>query len=234
MGTFWPNNRLLTQAFAASLMLHVLIATVIPAMTWSPSATTIETISFVHLMHITVATPKPKIRQVAATAPHRAPAAHLAPIVHVRPRLVNLKRPRVLALPTAKAAAAPFVAAAQPGGTTQQRGEPSTPAAPVTAPPQQEVANATKHDMGGYAPLGENEPNPVLDPAVYKALAKLAVHVTLIVTVGPDGKTESIDFQPPIDVSIENQIRTMLANASWDPAQCGVGVACEGRATIKL
>jgi hypothetical protein len=234
MGTFWPNNRLLTQALVASLVLHLLIALVIPVMTWSASSTTVETISFVHLMHITVATPKPKIREVAATAPHYARVLHIAPIAHVRPRPMRIKRVHVAVRPIATAAAAPYVAPAVPGGTAQQRGQPGTPAAPVTAPPQQEVANATKHDVGGYMPLGASEPDPVLDPAVRQALAKLGVHVTLLVTVDAAGKTESVDFQPPLNQSVEDQIRTMLANASWDPAQCGGGVACEGRATIKL
>jgi hypothetical protein len=41
-------------------------------------------------------------------------------------------------------------------------------------------------------------------------------------------------FQPSLDPQTENRIRSLLADASWDPAVCGGGVACEAQATIKL
>jgi hypothetical protein len=69
---------------------------------------------------------------------------------------------------------------------------------------------------------------------VRKQLDALGTHVTVLVMVGEDGRTESVYFDPPIDPQLENRIRTLLADATWDPAVCGGGVACEGRATIKL
>ena len=83
-------------------------------------------------------------------------------------------------------------------------------------------------------PFGAEQPEPVLDPSVRKELDALGAHVTLVVTVGDDGRTESVDFQPPIDPALESRIRSLLSDASWDPAVCGGGVACEGRATIKI
>jgi hypothetical protein len=236
MGRFWPNNRLLTQALAASMTLHLLFALLIPRLTWSAAATNIETITFVKLMTIRVQTPRPRVREVPAAAPLRAAAPRIAPLTHARARVAKVQKPvrepkRVVRV----VAAAPVTASsASPGGLSAvQAAAAGTPAAPVTAPPP-EVATATRHGVGGYMPLGVEQPIPVLDPAVAAALRKLNVHVTLLVTVGPDGRTKSVDFNPPIDTSIETQIRTMLAAASWDPAVCGAGIACEGRATIRL
>ena len=53
-------------------------------------------------------------------------------------------------------------------------------------------------------------------------------------TVGEDGRTEEVAFDPPIDPQTESRIRSLLADANWDPAVCGGGVACEAHATIKL
>ena len=74
----------------------------------------------------------------------------------------------------------------------------------------------------------------MLDPGVRKQLETLGTHVTLVVTVGNDGRTESVTFDPRLDPALENRIRSLLADASWDPAVCGGGVACEATATIKL
>ncbi len=90
------------------------------------------------------------------------------------------------------------------------------------------------HRPSGYLPFGAEQPDPVLDPNIVRQLSALGVHVTLVVTVGDDGRTESVAFQPPLDPSLEGRIRSLLADANWDPAVCGGGVACEGHATIKL
>jgi hypothetical protein len=74
----------------------------------------------------------------------------------------------------------------------------------------------------------------VLDPDVRKQLDGMGAHVTLTVTVGEDGRTENVAFDPPIDPQLEARIRSLLADATWDPAVCGGGVACEASATIKL
>jgi hypothetical protein len=62
----------------------------------------------------------------------------------------------------------------------------------------------------------------------------LGVHVTLVIDVGDDGRTENVVFSPPLDPQVETRIRALLADATWDPAVCGGGVSCEGSATIKL
>jgi hypothetical protein len=82
-------------------------------------------------------------------------------------------------------------------------------------------------------PLGVSD-TPVLDPSVRKALLALGVHVRLTITVDSAGRTKNVAFQPPLDASVEEQIRTLLASASWDPAVCGGGMTCEGQATITL
>jgi hypothetical protein len=98
---------------------------------------------------------------------------------------------------------------------------------------EHQVAGSGASDRGGVLPLGATQ-DPVLDPAVLAQLAKRISHVTLIVTVGEDGHTKNVTFQPPLDPQIEKQIESILADANWDAAVCGGGVSCEGVATIKL
>jgi hypothetical protein len=95
------------------------------------------------------------------------------------------------------------------------------------------VAGNGSADRGGVLPLGATQ-DPVLDPAVLVQLSKRVSHVTLVVTVGEDGHTKSVTFQPPLDSGMEKQIEAILADANWDAAVCGGGVSCEGVATIKL
>ena len=57
---------------------------------------------------------------------------------------------------------------------------------------------------------------------------------SLTITVDSAGHTKNVAFQPPLEASIEEQIRSLLASASWDPAVCGGGMTCEGQATITL
>ena len=219
--------------FGTSLVLHLLLALSIPSLMWFSSATqTIETITFVHLRPITIQTPKPRVEPARATAPKHALQPRVA---IVRQKSVAPRAHRLLAKPKSQVTEAPTVstqtnvASAAAGNAVE-----ATPQAPST-PAQNEVASAAqKHQTGGYLPLGAEQPDPVLDPNVHKALAALSVHVTLIVTVGDDGRTKSIVFQPPLGTQLESKIQAMLADASWDPAVCGGGVPCEGRAIIKL
>ncbi len=127
---------------------------------------------------------------------------------------------------------APAVAAVQRAGTGNGNSNPVPQTSP--SPAARAVASVGTHQSGGYLPFGAEQPDPVLDPGVRKQLDALGVHVTLVVTVGDDGKTETIAFDPPLDAQLEDHIRSLLADASWDPAVCGGGVACEGRATIRL
>jgi hypothetical protein len=96
------------------------------------------------------------------------------------------------------------------------------------------VAGTGTSDRGGVLPFTAAQ-DPVLDPGVRAQLQqRFAVHVTLLVTVGEDGRTKRVVFQPPIDPQVEQQIEALLADANWDAAVCGGGVSCEGTATIKL
>jgi hypothetical protein len=105
------------------------------------------------------------------------------------------------------------------------------PQASVDARP---VDGSGASDRGGVLPLGAAQ-DPVLDPAVLAQLEKrFNVHVTLVVTVGEDGHTKKVSFQPPLDPQTEREIEDVLADANWDAAVCGGGVSCEGVATIKL
>lgn len=223
------------QATLASVGIHVLAALAIPALAWTASSgTPIETVSFTRILHVQVATPRPRRPPPRAAAPHHSPTTttNFASRVHLvtaSPR----RRATHQRLETT-APAAPAVAAVQRAGegsadTTSDAAPQATP-----SPVARAVASVGTHQTGGYLPFGAQQPDPVLDPGVLKQLGSLAVHVTLVVTVGDDGRTESIVFQPPIDPELESHIRSLLADASWDPAVCGGGVACEGHATIKL
>jgi hypothetical protein len=235
MGTsLFAHDRPLTIAIGASLVLHFLLASFMPSLVWFSSAgQTIEIITFIRVPQITIQTPRPRIERARATAPKHA----------LVPQVARLKRPapapharRVLSKPKTQETEAPVVSSQ----TTVASGSignvaTATPVAPST-PAQREVASAPsrRHQAGGYLPLGAEQPDPILDPTVQKALAALSVHVTLLITVGDDGRTKTVEFQPPLDAQTESKIQSMLADASWDPAVCGGGVPCEGHAVIKL
>ncbi|HLX26573.1 MAG TPA: hypothetical protein VKR05_06235 [Candidatus Cybelea sp.] len=221
-------------ATVASVALHVAVALAIPALAWTAStATPVETISFKRILHIDVVPPRAPARPPRAVAPRVdvKPAINFANHVHVAAAI-----PRRHASPTpvvaSNAPAAPFAGVVQRAGT----GTTDSNAAPnVTPSPQaRAVASLGQHRVGGYLPFGAEQPDPVLDPNVRKELDALGTHVTVLVMVGEDGRTESVFFDPAIDPQLETRIRALLADASWDPAVCGGGVACEGRATIKL
>ncbi len=222
------------RATLASFSIHVLVALAIPALAWTAATTPVETVSFTHIVHIEIKPPPPP-------PPHPAPRA-LAPRHETKAALnfanhvhVVAARPHRRASPdptlASSAPAAPAVAPVQRAGS----GAASGIAAPDATPsPARAVASVGSRQTGGYLPFGAEQPDPVLDPSVREALEGVGTHVTLIVTVGDDGKTQGIVFQPPIDPALEGRIRALLADASWDPAVCGGGVACQGQATIKL
>jgi hypothetical protein len=122
---------------------------------------------------------------------------------------------------------------ASAGVSTSQAPAAPTPQ-PETTQAAREVAGTGTSDRGGVLPFTAAQ-DPVLDPGVRAQLQqRFAVHVTLLVTVGEDGRTKRVVFQPPIDPQVEQQIEALLADANWDAAVCGGGVSCEGTATIKL
>jgi hypothetical protein len=222
------------RATLASMAIHVLAALTIPALAWTASTSPpVETVSFTRVLHVEIVPPRAPKPPPRAVAPHHdlTPKISYASHVHMvaaMPRRHASPEPAV----ATNAPAAPAVALAQRAGA----GTSDTNAAPNATPSPivRSVASVGKRQAGGYLPFGAEQPDPVLDPGIRKQLDSLGAHVTLIVTVGEDGRTQDIAFEPPIDSQLEGRIRSLLADASWDPAVCGGGVACEGRATIKL
>lgn len=231
MGATWVPDRLLYRALMLSLALHLLIALFIPALaSFEGNGPSVETISFVRVMHISVLPKRPVAHERPATAPVKAPAPQ------IEPQHRATSRPEEHAPGPARVSRAPVVGAQPHHGSAIAQVEASAPPAAVTATPQAATvaSNETQENTGGYMPLGAEEPTPVLDPAIRKSLAALGIHTTLTVDVDANGKTKTVAFSPPIDANIESQIRTLLASARWDPAICGAGVACEAQTTIKL
>jgi len=219
----------------ASVALHVLAALLIPALAWMPStAPPVETVSFTHITRIVIQ-PQPKpVPQPRAQAPHRSTV-----VVRSRSAQVDLahvvSRKKASPPPVIRrdVSVAPAVGQSQVGkGTAVNVSE--TEPRPTASPQSRAVASVGNRQAGGYLPFGAEQPDPVLDPNVLKQLGTLGIHVTIVVTVDENGKTETVAFEPPIDPKTEKQIESMLADAAWDPAVCGGGVSCEGHATIKL
>jgi pyruvate/2-oxoglutarate dehydrogenase complex dihydrolipoamide acyltransferase (E2) component len=220
------------RATLGSLAIHVLAALSIPALAWTASGAPVETVSFTHILRVQIVRPKAALPRPRAVAPHYK----VSPSMNFAHRVVLVKvtqRRQATRAPIAtNAPAAPALATVAEAGDSTANGD----AAPASSPTPtiRAVASVDTHHAGGYLPFGAEQPVPVLDPAVRKALDGLGVHVTLIVTVGDDGRTTNVVFQPALDSQSETRIRSLLADASWDPAVCGGGVSCEAQATIKL
>jgi hypothetical protein len=220
---------------AASIALHALVALLVPALAWMPSsAPPVETISFIPVTRIQI---QPKPRAVPQPRP-QAPR-HSRIVVRSLSTQIELahvqshKRASPPPLIARDVSVAPAIGQSQVGNGTAARAAETEPQ-PTATPVARTVSSVGGHDAGGYLPFGAEQPDPVLDPSILKQLGGLGVHVTLVVTVNEDGKTEQVLFVPPIDPKIEKQIESLLADAAWDPAVCGGGVSCEGRVTIKL
>lgn len=229
MGQAVGHNRLLYRALLASLALHFVLLALIPPFAKFEGAQNVELLSFVRVQTVRIATPVPRPQRLA-TAPVRAPLPQIsrakAPALAERP-LGNAS-----ARPAAQRPAAPLVASAVRAGAVTTQPSVTAPAASAT-PPTAQAQVASRQNVGGYMPLGVND-TPVLDPSVRKSLLALGVHVRLTITVDSAGHTKDVAFQPPLDASTEQQIRSLLASASWDPAVCGGGMTCDGQATITL
>jgi hypothetical protein len=219
----------------ASVALHAFAALLIPALAFMPSsAPPVETISFVHVTRIVIE-PKPKaVPQPRAQAPHHS--KFIVRSLSTALELAHVQSHRKASPPPLidrDVSLAPVVGQSQVGNGTAANVKQAEPQ-PSSQPATRAVASVAGRDTGGYLPFGAQQPDPVLDPNVLKALGTLGIHVTIVVTVDENGKTETVAFEPPIDPKTEKQIQSMLADAEWDPAVCGGGVSCEGRATIKL
>lgn len=225
-----PDHRPINRAFLASAGFHALLALLIPAFVVAGNTgSAIETISFAHVLQVHVAPVRPQATQRRATAVHRAPNLRNAPAPALAQRHTrSADQPR-----RTDAGGAPAVAAAAQTGSTIAQSQNSAPpiaqSSPVAAP-----AESPHRSVGGYMPLGAEQPVPVLDPGVRTALVALGAHVTLTIDVDADGHTKSVAFKPELDPALEARIRDLLDAASWDPATCGAGVSCEAVATITL
>ncbi len=231
-----PNapNGLMGRALLVSLGIHALGVVLIPALAWMPtSGAPVETITFTRIAHIEIEPRRRPQPQPRAVAPHHSSATVITvdsrvELAHTAPHRVSSPPPAA----TSKEPTAKVVAAAPRAGEGRSRGDAAPQAS--TPPVTRAVSSTVGRDTGGFLPFGAQQPDPVLDPGVRKQLDSVGVHVTLVVTVGEDGRTKNVVFQPAVDAPTETRIESLLADASWDPAVCGGGITCEGRATIRL
>jgi len=232
LSTVRSKSLLLYWALLASLALHLLLAFFVPKLSHLEGSESVEILSVVKIERIRVQAPRPPAERIAA-APVRAPLPHVVPRA-AQTRPFGIHRPTHLINRNAvQLDSAPVAAAFHPGNATTNVDEDATPV-PSATPQSQPAAAQNQEAIGGYMPLGADEPIPVLDPAVRKALLALNVHVRLTVSVDGDGHTQNVAFDPPLDAGVEAQIRSLLAAASWDPAVCGGGATCAGQAVINL
>ncbi len=223
------------RATLASVGIHLLAALAIPALVWtSASNASVETISFTHILRIQIVRPRVVQPPPRAAAPRHSVSPRLSYTknLHLVARSPSRQASPHRPVATDAPAAAPAVASVTRAGVVSAGGAAAPEVTP--SPVARTVASEAARQTGGYLPFGAEQPVPVLDPIVRKQLDALNVHVTLLVSVGDDGRTQNVEFQPPVDPQIETRIRSMLADASWDPAVCGGGVSCSGVATIKL
>ncbi len=245
----WDGNRLLWRAITASLGLHLLVALFLPVWTTQVSGglQPIEALTFAHIMRMQIQRSSakslpaalPATRHRAATvtfarakaelsAPTRKPIAR--PSAQIGPSGAVAGAPRYVAVRDAPLYARP----AAHSEISTQEAPPAPSPAPEASQADRPVAGTGMNDRGGALPFGATQ-DPVLDPGVRTQLEKrFSVHVTLVVTVDEDGRTERVSFQPPIDAQTERAIEAVLADATWDAAVCGGGVSCEGTARITL
>ena len=221
------------RALLASSGLHLFAALLIPALAFTmTSAPPVETITFTRIARIEIQRREPPKPQPRAVAPNRSAERFIAQATRVElahtARRISSPPPAIAYRQSTAPAVAPVARAGN--GTTDGEAAPQTAASPAA----RAVASTVGRDTGGYLPFGAEQPDPVLDPSVRRQLLSLGVHVTLVVTVGEDGRTKTIAFQPDVDAQTQSRIQTLLADANWDPAVCGGGIACQGQATIKL
>ncbi|MBV8688994.1 MAG: hypothetical protein JOZ59_02700 [Candidatus Eremiobacteraeota bacterium] len=250
----WKENARFRLAFYISLALHAVAALLFPALAPvpAPAPETLTTISYQRVQRVAL--------QSRPTAPHATAALSAKRVVLpkiVRSRATAPARKAPALKPRRHAAAKPT-----PGAIAQRRTftvgapsaspVPSTPApvavtktaapsiaapssAPAPAQQRREIPNA--HGSGarsGIGMFGEVQDPALEKPVMDQLMRRFKLNLTLIVTVGDDGRTKQIEFHPPVTPVVENQIRSLLVDANWDPALCGGGIACEGKATIKL
>ncbi len=212
----------MSAALAASLALHLGLIALLPSLVAVRSRRpSVATIAFAQVTRIELArtrrTPQPRSSPTPAHPRPVAPApASLRPAPH-----------------RATIASAPIAHTAAPA---PPRPAPSaTPGPPATASPMPvRLASTERLDRGGYMPFGARQAEPVLDERTARRLRALALHATMRVRVDGSGRIVALSFTPPIDAASRERVLALLADASWDPAVCGGGLACTGETTIRL
>ena len=240
--SWWREDRRLGTALAASLFLHVLVALLMPSLQASAVAApgALEMISFVRIPHVSV-----HVSPVAARARPVVILAH-APVLSTRPQAAKAKSkgPSYSRSKSATSHQKTGASQTQPAAVADMTGAPVPSVAPAqTATPAiaarktQEQTLTASHgntNSSGSGLLGDAH-DPTLDGSVVDDLRRrFKMDVTLVVLVGDDGKMKSIEFHPPLDAESEKAIHDLLADAHFDPAYCGGGIPCEGKATIRL
>lgn len=246
------DDRLLWQALAVSLALHLVLALLLPVWTAGQSGglQPVESITLARIIRVEVQRPSaaslpvavPQTKRINAHVSFaRARSELTANRPKRKPRPLPQTGPKggtIAAAPrhVANVQTTPLIARAPasslPASSSESHAQ-QTPQPEVTVQAQAVAGNGVAN-RGGVMPLGERQ-DPVLDPSVRAQLAKLVrSHVTLTVIVGDDGHTKSVHFSPPLDAATQRQIETLLADAAWDAAVCGGGVNCEGTAVIRL
>ena len=183
------------RATIGSVAIHVVAAISIPALAWTiAESPPVETDQLYRISHgsrsfgriLRAASPAPPPR-ITSVRPRLTFTHHVA-LVKVRQSPQAARVPLATNMP-----AAPAVASVQRAGDSSARGDAAP--APSASPAERDVASTDAHQAGGYLPFGAEVPTPVLDPAVRKQLDALGTHVTLIVTVGDDGRTDEHRLQ---------------------------------------
>ncbi len=235
---WWKRDPNLRRGFAASIALHILGALAIPlaVVQVANQGADASLVSIVRITRVVMVAPQQAV--VAKPQPKRAPQPHRL----AQPTMTGKQDERAKIPPSADASrsrAKPATLVAVDAPTAAPQSAPTTAPVDTTTPAPAATTVAAnvgmrRRDIGGTLPFGAQEHDAVLDPAVQKQLAALGVHVTLTVTIGDDGVTKDVVFQPDVDPAIESQIRQLLADANWDPAVCGGGIPCAGTAIIRL
>ena len=252
MEQWWSQDRRLTSAVLASLFLHALVAFFLPNwQTTNSSPDSVEVISFTRIAHVSVRAPRPAAAAHATVPVAKTPTAPRRVERAAKPhrkaaRLPGRGKPTASPPPASANASKQFSVAKQDGTPLPQfTAAPSTvAAAPVqtaapAAQPKQQDRQVARSQQGNTNSGGTvaflTEQDPALDENVHKELQRrFKFKLQLVVYVSEDGKTQRVEFHPPMGADIEKQIRDVLKDAHWDAAVCGGGITCDGKVTITL
>ncbi len=230
------RRRRMSAALVASLALHLVLLALVPSLVAVRSRRpSVATIAFARVARIELA------RTQHTPQPGRSPHPPAPPVTRnqhfARPHPLTVARVPASARParrrTPVAGAPPIVVAALPASPSPAPSATPGPAATASPAPVR-LASTERLDRGGYMPFGARQAQPVLDERTARRLHALDLHATMTVRVNGDGRILSLSFTPPLDAASRARILALLADASWDPAVCGGGVACTGETTIRL